>query len=149
MSQPHASSSISTPLTTTRSSNFQAIFEAALKEYEKMTKIDLLVHPFASQLDSPAAILTTLQDQAEQSRSGDERLKRWLVPTINVLHAFSGTLEGVSSVNVSLSVEGYSSYSCLTGLPSLKGDFRWCWCPPPGMLSRLFTRAGSCDIEIS
>ncbi|KAF8270933.1 hypothetical protein EI94DRAFT_1784474 [Lactarius quietus] len=99
MSQSTASSSMSKiPLTTASSSNFKAIFDKALKAYQKTTKQDLTVHPLASQLqgcDSPAAILTILQNQVDQfiqSRTGDERLKNWLNPTIAVLYAFSATL---------------------------------------------------------
>jgi len=82
----------------TPSSNFQSIFNAALKAYEKKTKKDLLVHPLAARLqacNSPGDILTVLQDKVkdfDQSRGGDERLSRWLSPTINVLYAFSATL---------------------------------------------------------
>ncbi|KAI9467308.1 hypothetical protein BJY52DRAFT_1413429 [Lactarius psammicola] len=89
MNQPPASSSMSA------SANFKVIFEKALKAYQKTTKQDLTAHPLASQLqacDSPAAILTILQGQVDQfiqSRSGDERLKKWLNPTISVLYAFS------------------------------------------------------------
>ncbi|KAI9436478.1 hypothetical protein H4582DRAFT_435325 [Lactarius indigo] len=86
-------------------SNFQSIFHASLKAYERKTKKDLLSHPLATRLnscDSPAAILTVLQDQVqefEQSRSVDERLTKWLDPTVNVLYAFSATLgEGVGLV---------------------------------------------------
>ncbi|KAH9046707.1 hypothetical protein EDB84DRAFT_632990 [Lactarius hengduanensis] len=86
-------------------SNFQSIFHASLNAYEKQTKKDLLSHPLAVQLhncDSPTAILTVLQDQVrefEQSRSVDERLTKWLDPTVNVLYAFSATLgEGVGLV---------------------------------------------------
>ncbi|KAH9055258.1 hypothetical protein EDB87DRAFT_1642436 [Lactarius vividus] len=86
-------------------SNFQSILLASLRAYEKQTKKDLLSHPLAARLsscDSPAAILTVLQDQVqdfEQSRSVDERLTKWLDPTINVLYAFSATLgEGVGLV---------------------------------------------------
>jgi hypothetical protein len=88
--------------------NFQSIFHASLKAYEKHTKKDLLAHPLAVQLhscDSAAAILTVLQDQMqefEQSRSLDERLTKWLDPTVNVLLAFSEALgEGVGLVNIS------------------------------------------------
>ncbi|KAF8269139.1 hypothetical protein EI94DRAFT_1699711 [Lactarius quietus] len=87
-------------------SNFQVIFSTALKAYEKQTKRDLLVHPLASQLqtcDSPASILAVLQgqvDDLDQARRSDERLTKWLGPTINVLLAFSDTLgEGVSLVS--------------------------------------------------
>jgi hypothetical protein len=111
MSQSTTSSSMSTPPTTTSSSNFKVIFERALKAYQKTTKQDLSAHPLASQFqvcDSPAAILTMLQGQVDlfiQSRTGSERLKNWLNPTISVLYAFSATLGGgVGLVNVNLSV---------------------------------------------
>ena len=87
------------------SSNFQLIFDAALKAYEKKTKRDLLAHPLASQLqtcDTLGSILTVLQsqvDDVDQARRSDERLTRWLSPTVNVILAFSDALcEGVSLV---------------------------------------------------
>ncbi|KAF8267687.1 hypothetical protein EI94DRAFT_1700799 [Lactarius quietus] len=89
MSQPSSSASIS---------NFQAIFNAALKAYEKKTKKDLLAHPLAAQLQacySPSDILAVLQDKVkefDESRSADERLSQWLNPTINVLYSFSATI---------------------------------------------------------
>ncbi|SRR6266702_1976114 len=147
MSQSPASSSMST------SSNFNVIIEKALKAYQKTTKQDLTVHPLASQLracDSPAAILTILQGQVDQfiqSRSGDERLKNWLNPTISVLYAFSTTLgEGVGLVNVSLCSRAHRSYADSTGFLSCESDFCWCRCPPLGKCLRSFTRVGSCDI---
>jgi hypothetical protein len=88
------------PSTSTSTSNFQPIFNAALKGYEKKTKQDLLAHPLAAQLqacNSPDDILVVLQNKVEefnQSRSADERLSRWLGPTINILYAFSATLGG-------------------------------------------------------
>ncbi|KAI9447142.1 hypothetical protein BJY52DRAFT_1228448 [Lactarius psammicola] len=94
-----------TPSTAAASLRFQAIFNAALKSYQKQTKNDLIVHPLASQLqscNSTSAILVVLQDQVRQfdrARSGDERLSKWLNPTVNVLYAFSATLgEGVGLV---------------------------------------------------
>ena len=84
----------------TSSSHFQSLFNNALKAYEKKTKKDLLAHPLAAQLQaskSPGDILVILQDKVnefDQSRSTDERLSRWLNPTINVLYAFSATLGG-------------------------------------------------------
>ncbi|KAI9436578.1 hypothetical protein H4582DRAFT_399587 [Lactarius indigo] len=100
MSQP--------PSTPTSSSNFRSIFSAALKSYEKKTKNDLLAHPLAARLqacNSPGDILVVLQDEVkefDQSRSADERLLRWLNPTINVLYTFSATLgEGVGLVSPS------------------------------------------------
>ena len=88
------------PSASASSSNFQSIFYAALKAYERKTKKDPLAHPLAAQLqacNSSSDILAVLQDQVkefDQSRSADERLSRWLNPTINVLYAFSATLGG-------------------------------------------------------
>ena len=86
------------------SPNFQLILNNALKTYEKQTKHDLLAHPLAAQLQacqSPSSILDVLQQQVQhlhQSRS-DDRLTKWLDPTVNVLYAFSEILgEGVSLV---------------------------------------------------
>ena len=91
--------------TPSSSSNFQAIFNTALKVYEKHTKKDLLAHPLAAELQScssPSAILAVLQQQVQElsrSRGSNEGLTKWLDPTVHVLHAFSATLgEGVSLV---------------------------------------------------
>jgi len=91
--------------TASSSSQFQQIFNSALKAYEKRTKKDLLLHPLAAQLqacDSPDAILAVLQKQVNelnQSRNADDRWTKWLDPTVNVLFAFSATLgEGVGLV---------------------------------------------------
>ena len=109
MNQPPAPVSIpQTPVNTPSgsSSNIEAIFEAALKSYKLKTKKDLKKHDLFKQLescDSPAAILAVFQaahfDQSRIAR--DDRLKKWLVPTINVLYVFSETLgEGISLVNI-------------------------------------------------
>jgi hypothetical protein len=98
--------SLTCPVTAISSaSNFQSIFSTALKAYERRTKTDILTHPLASQLQactSPVSILAVLQGQANdlaQAQSSDERLTKWLNPTINVLLAFSATLgSGVSLV---------------------------------------------------
>lgn len=87
------------------SSNFQLVFNNALKAYEKRTKKDLLVHPLAADLhacNSPSAILSVLQQQVpglDHLRSSDDRWTRWLDPTVNVLYAFSASLgEGAGLV---------------------------------------------------
>jgi hypothetical protein len=101
-----------TPATTASSSKsrFQAIFQVALTSYRKQTKEDLLAHPLASQLrscESTTAILAILQDQVrefEKHTDGDERLTKWLGPTVNVLSAFSAAVSwGVSLVGLNMS----------------------------------------------
>ncbi|KAH9177997.1 hypothetical protein EDB89DRAFT_1296559 [Lactarius sanguifluus] len=88
--------------TSTSSTNFETIFGAALEGYNKQTKKDIISHPLAIQLrscDSPSAILAVLRAQVQafdQSQIADEKLTKWLDPTVNVLYAFSATLgEGV------------------------------------------------------
>src|SRR6266702_5237697 len=91
--------------TTTDSSTFKAIFDDALKEYEKKTGTNLTTHPLADKLrtcDSPDAVLNVLQEHArayEESRNGDRRLMKLLDPTIHILYIFSAALgEGVGLV---------------------------------------------------
>jgi hypothetical protein len=94
--------------TSASSSNFQLIFDDALKVYEKRTKNDLLTHPLAAQLqrcNSPSSILDILHQQVQelnQSQRRNERWTRWLDPTVKVLHTFSETIgEGVTLVCLS------------------------------------------------
>ena len=91
---------------TTSTSNLQAILYASLKTYEDKTKKDLLAHPLTAQLqtcNSPTDIIAFLRSQVqnfEQSTRGNEKLTKWLNPTVNVLYAFSSTLgAGVGLVN--------------------------------------------------
>jgi len=93
------------PSTSTSSTDFQAIFTAALEVYKKKTKKDIASHPLAVQLqscNSPDAILAVLRTQVQtfdESQSADERWTKWLDPTVNVLYAFSATLgKGVGLV---------------------------------------------------
>jgi hypothetical protein len=87
----------STSNTTSATSNFKAIFDAALKDYTKRTGKDLcdLDHPLASKLDScdsPDSILNIFQEQAKEFgefRKGDTKLFKWLKPTVEVLHTIS------------------------------------------------------------
>ncbi|KAI9432832.1 hypothetical protein H4582DRAFT_1031505 [Lactarius indigo] len=87
-------SSSSTP----KDPNLQPIFEKALKDYKKKTGTDLTTHPLAIELngcDSPESILTVLERKANelnQSRSSDDRLTKWLGPTVNILNALSAAL---------------------------------------------------------
>ncbi|KAF8263784.1 hypothetical protein EI94DRAFT_556301 [Lactarius quietus] len=91
MSSSIQASSSSTP-------NFQPIFEKALEEYKKKTGKDLTAHPLAAEIkdcSSSEAILTVLEGKANElnhSRSSDERLIKWLSPTVNILQALSSTL---------------------------------------------------------
>ena len=101
------------PQASSSTPKFQPIFEDALKEYRRKTGKDLTTHPLAEEIKScgsPEAILAILEGKANelnQSQSSDERLTKWLAPTVNVLNAFSATLgQGVSMVSPSISPYG-------------------------------------------
>jgi hypothetical protein len=86
------------PPTSTSSTTFEAIFAVALEEYKKQTKKDIASHPLAAQLkscESPSAILTVLRAQVQafdKSQRADEKLIKWMDPTVNVLYTFSAIL---------------------------------------------------------
>ena len=89
-----------TLIATTSSSNYQSIFDNAIEAYKKKTNKDLRSHPLLDKLqncDSPNAVLNILYEQIpgfDQSRASDDKLSRWLNPTINVLCTFSGVIGG-------------------------------------------------------
>ena len=93
-------SSTSAATASSSESRFQAIFQAAVESYQKQTKKDLLKHPLASQIqscESTTAILAILQDRVrefETNSDSDQRLTKWLGPTVNVLNAFSAAVSG-------------------------------------------------------
>jgi hypothetical protein len=84
----------------TSSSNYQYIFDNSLEAYKKKTKNDVRSHPLLSKLescDSPDDILTVLQDHipgSDQPRGTNEKLTKWLNPTVNVLYTFSVAIGG-------------------------------------------------------
>ena len=95
------------PSTSTSHSNFVSVFNAALEEYKHKTKKDLASHPLLPSLescDSPEAIITVLRDRIpgfSESQNGDDRLTKWVTPTVNVLYAFSDTLgQGIGLVSI-------------------------------------------------
>ena len=127
------------PETKSLSSNIGAIFNAALKSYKKKTKKNLTKHDLFKKLencDSPAAILAVFQaEQLDPSRTGsDDGLRRWFIPTANVLYAFSGTLgAGVGLVNINSSISNTTfSYADSLGIFTRTCDFCWLWSPSFG-----------------
>ena len=95
------------PSTSASHSNFVSIFNVALETYKRKTKNDLASHPLLPSLqscDSPEAILTVLREQIpafSQPQNGDDRLTKWVMPTVNVLYSFSASLGGgVGLVNI-------------------------------------------------
>jgi hypothetical protein len=86
-----------------------SIFNAALESYKNKTKKDLASHPLLPSLqscDSPEAILTVLRQEIPafgRSQNDDDRLTKWVTPTVNVLYSFSATLGGgVGLVNIGI-----------------------------------------------
>jgi hypothetical protein len=122
---------------TSTSPNIQLIFDNALKAYKKRTKNDLLTHPLADRLkacDSASSILTVLQEQVQELNESQRNNTKWLDPTVNVLHAFSETLGGVSSVCFRIRICPRSSLSYLfEGIPTCKGDLYRIWCTTFGV----------------
>src|SRR6267154_5314879 len=97
------------PSTSTSHSNFVPIFNAALESYKRRTKKDLASHPLLSSLqscDSPETVITVLREQIpafNQSQNRDDGLTKWVIPTVNVLYTFSGTIgQGVGLVNIKI-----------------------------------------------
>ena len=97
------------PSTSASHSNFMSVFDAALESYKCRTKRDLASHPLLPKLEfckSPDAILTVLRDQVlefNESQNGNDRLTKWVNPTVNVLYAFSDTIgQGVGIVSIKM-----------------------------------------------
>ena len=86
------------------STNYQVIFDNALKAYKTKTGKDLKSDPLLRTLEtcnSPDAVLVLLRQQipgAGQSGSGDERLTNWVDPVVNVLYNFAETIGGAVSL---------------------------------------------------
>jgi hypothetical protein len=104
---------MSTVPSTSPHSDFVSIFNAALETYKRKTKKDLASHPLLPSLqscESPESILNVLREQIpafRQSQDRDERLTKWVTPTVNVLYSFSATLGGaVGLVNIRLFPRG-------------------------------------------
>ena len=95
----------------TSTSNYQVIFDNALEGYRKKTNKDIRSHPLLPKLqtcNSPDAVLTLLRDQmpvidpSRSTSSGDDRLSKWLNPTVHVLYKFSEAIgAGISLVSKS------------------------------------------------
>ena len=86
--------------------DFTSIFNSALDDYKNRTRQDLTSHPLLTALqdcNSPDAVLAVLREQIPlfgRPQNVDDRLTRWLVPTVNVLCGFSATVgEGVNLVS--------------------------------------------------
>ena len=81
--------------------DFASIFDAALERYRRKTKNDLAsdpLFPILQYCDSPEAIFSVFREQIpafNRFQNIDDRFTKWVIPTVNVLHAFSDTLSQV------------------------------------------------------
>jgi hypothetical protein len=77
---------------------FESLFQSALEEFEKETKINLAGHPLAAQLErcsSVESIAELLYDQARtfrQFRGTDNKLVTVLKHSVQALQVLSGTV---------------------------------------------------------
>jgi hypothetical protein len=122
--------------------NFINIFEAASNEYKKLTKHDLHTHTFAAALDncdSPEAVLNVFRRQAhvfDKFCKGDDRLMKWLNPTVHILFTFSATLgEGmalVSRVYTSTHSLSLCTNMFVSAISAREDNIYWYRCSPVG-----------------
>lgn len=89
--------------------NFTSIFNTTLEDYKHKTKNDLASHPLLPNFqscDSPEAILAVFREQIpaySRFEDGDDRLTKWVPPTVNVLYSFSTAHGGdVGLVNIGI-----------------------------------------------
>jgi hypothetical protein len=143
------------PSSSTSQSNFLSIFNAALESYKRKTKNDLASHPLLPSLqscDSPEAVLSVLREQVptfSQSLDGDDGFTKWVTPTVNVLHSFTGTIgQGVGLVNsmIFFSLRGISDI-LFTGISSGKCNLRRDRCSPFGPFPTSFPCASYFDTK--
>ena len=77
------------------SSSLELLFDAALQNYEKQTKLKLVDHPLSKQLENchtVDSVMNVLQQQGRnlsKFRGADGKFKRSLWRVVHVLHALS------------------------------------------------------------
>jgi len=140
-----------TPSPAPSRSNLDSVFSSAFQAYKKKTGKDITSHPLAIELQSchsPHAILAVLRNQIHvfgQSHNADEKFAKWLIPTVNVLFAFSATLgEGVGLVGIMMSsLLKIRPKTPVSGILASKSSLCWNRRSPPG-LSLLVLHSVSC-----
>ena len=135
--------------------NFSSIFNAALNEYQRLTKKSLDTHPFAAQLDTcqnPEAISVLFRTQAQalsKFREGDERLMAWLDPTIHILWTFSDTLgEGIGLVRNLVNLHMTFLDIQFSGIFTCEDHLHRDWRPSRSTFFLLFLTAHLNDVQL-
>ena len=97
---------MSSTTSTTTSPSFPQLIIDALDNYTKQTGIDLTTNPFSDKLqlsDFPDGIMELFQERAgafKECGDGNRKLVNSLQPTVQIIHALSGTLgEAISLVS--------------------------------------------------
>ncbi len=97
-------------------STLQSLFEAALQSYEEQTRVRLIDHPLAQQLEncnSVESIISILQEQARAFtgvRREEGKVMKPLKRIVHVLHATSATLDGAMSLVRQIAPVVFQSY---------------------------------------
>ena len=152
MSQVQVPSKSASTSESSTGTSFKTIITDALEEYKKKTKTDLTSHPLAAKLkscESTNDILAILRAQVEtfdKSQSPDEKLTKWLDPTVNVLYAFSAVLgSGVGLVIATVNAVRIYSLTCVAGISPFECDICWDRCPLTSKHIFLTRRVGVLD----
>ena len=109
MSQPSSSSS----------SSFQGLFNAALQDYENQTKTKLVQHPLAKKLeacDSVDSITAILQEQAQifgGFRGDDGKIMKSLRSSVDVLYTLSNSTILGEAIGLVVHTTILTAVSCL------------------------------------
>jgi len=115
------------------SSRLQLLFDAALQNYEKQTRMKLLDHPFAKQLEnchSVDSVMDILQQQARamtEFRGDDGKVVKSLKRVVHVVHTLSTSTilgEGIGLVSLARFLVLLLPYVPYTAVPPCKGIIR-------------------------
>jgi hypothetical protein len=116
------------------SSSFQVLFAAALQDYEIRTRISLVNHPFAKQLeecDSLDSIIAILREQAKGFREfkGDNgKLMKSVKCSVDILYILSTSTvlgESVGVVRPKPSSKFLVLDHCSPAIPACESHIRW------------------------
>jgi len=90
--------------TSTSRSDSTSLINAALESYQRKTKKDLASDPLLPRLQSchsPEAVLSVFRERIPAFDKPEDAFTKWVIPTVNVLHAFSDMLgQAVGLVNI-------------------------------------------------